>query len=89
MHFNRRVLKQRTKHPVKLHVWGGISKRGATNIIMFTGIINAEWLARVFEAGLLPFLREQYPDGHRLLQDNDPKHASGLIDNFFKEHGVN
>ena len=88
-HHMPRLLKQRAKHPVKLHVWGGISKRGATNIIMFTGIMNAERLGRIFEAGLLPFVRDHFPDGHRLQQDNDPKHASGYIDNFFKENGIN
>ena len=62
-----RTLKQRAKHPVKLHIWGGISKQGATNIIMFAGIMNAERLRLVFEAGLLP---NTFPDGHR---DNDPK----------------
>ena len=37
-----RTLKQRAKHPVKIHIWGGISVRGATKVIMFTGIMNAE-----------------------------------------------
>lgn len=84
-----RLLKQRAKHPVKVHIWGGISKRGATSVVIFTGIMNAERLATVYEAGLLPFLQERFPDGHRLQQDNDPKHASGHIEDFFKEHGVN
>ena len=84
-----RILKQRAKHPIKIHIWGGISKRGATNVIIFSGIMNAEYLAEIFQAGLLPFLRDRYPDGHRLQQDNDPKHASYLIEEFFKEHNVN
>ena len=67
---------QTAKHLVQVHVWGGISKRGATNII-FTGIMNAERLGMIFEVGLLPFVRDHFPDGHRLQQDNDPKHASG------------
>ena len=36
-----RVLKQRPKHPAKVHIWGGISVRGATRIIIFTGNMNA------------------------------------------------
>ena len=71
-----RVGVQTAKHLVQVHVWGGISKRGATNII-FTGIMNAECLGMIFEVGLLPFVRDHFPDGHRLQQDNDPKHASG------------
>ena len=71
-----RVGVQRAKHLVQVHVWGGISKRGATNII-FTEIMNAECLGMIFEIGLLPFVRDHFPDGRRLQQDNDPKHASG------------
>jgi len=88
-HLQPRVLKQRAKHPIKVHVWGGISKRGATNVIIFSGIMDAERLERICEAGLLPFLRDVFPDGHRLQQDNDPKHASLRIEDFFEEKGVN
>ena len=28
------------------------------------------------------------PEGHWLYQDNDPKHTSRYIDNFFKENGI-
>ena len=31
----------RPKHPPKIHVWGGISSRGATPIVMFTGTLIA------------------------------------------------
>lgn len=84
-----RNLKQRPKHPIKVHIWGGISKRGATDVVIFTGIMNAERLATVFESGLLPFLRKYFPDGHRLQQDNDPKHSSFYIEDFFEDNGVN
>ena len=46
-------------------------------------------MQRIFEAGLLPFLRDYFPDGHRLQQDNDPKHASLRIEDFFEKKGVN
>lgn len=51
--------------------------------------MNAEQLIRIYEAGLIPFLNECFPEGHRLYQDNDPKHASGAVENFFEEKGVN
>lgn len=69
-------------------MFGEAYQKGATNIIIFTGIMNTERLSAIFEAGLLPFLRDYFPDGHRLQQDNDPKHASAYIDDFFKENGV-
>ena len=36
-----RKLKYRHKHPPKIHVWGGFSKKGATCLVMFSGIMNA------------------------------------------------
>ena len=51
--------------------------------MIFTGIMNVERLVNVYEAELLPFLRDRYPDGHRLQQDNNPKHASQRIEDFF------
>ena len=84
-----RILKQRAKHPIKIHIWGGISQKGATRLVMFTGIMNAVCLGAVYEAGLLPFIQERFPDGRRLYQDNDPKHSSKYIEQFLEERGVN
>ena len=71
-------LKPRAKHPVKVHVWAGISQRGATGIVIFDGILNKEKYTEILGDGLLPFIRDTYPDGHRFMQDNDPK-----VRNFF------
>ena len=84
-----RRLKQRAKHPVKIHIWGGISSKGATRVIMFTGIMNATRLGIILEAGLLPFIAEKFSGGHRLFHDNDPKHSSRYIEEFFKRNNVN
>ena len=32
-----RKFKPRPKHPIKVHIWGGISKTGATKIVIFKG----------------------------------------------------
>ena len=69
-------LKPRPKHPAKVHIWGGISPRGATPIVIFTGILIATRYTKILEAGLLPFVTTTFPDGHRFQQDNDPKHKS-------------
>jgi len=87
--FEKRKLKQRAKHPIKLHIWGGISVKGATKLVMFTGILNAKRLGKVYEAGLLPFVNKNFPDGHRLYQDNDPKHSSHFIEEFLEDKGIN
>ena len=36
-----RTLKQRPKHPAEVHIWGGISMRGAIRLVMFIGNMNA------------------------------------------------
>lgn len=33
----RRVVKPKAKHPVKLHVWGAISRQGPGPIVVFDG----------------------------------------------------
>ena len=38
---------------------------------------------------LLPFICEVYPDGHKLMQDNDPKHTSHHTQHWMQENGVN
>ena len=66
-------LTARPKHPPKIHLWGGISARGATSIVMFTGTLIATRYTRILDAALRPFLQRHYPNGHRFQQDNDPK----------------
>jgi len=55
---------------------------------MFIGILNATRLGAVYEAGLVPFIEKTFPDGHRLYQDNDPKHASKHIDDFLNKKKI-
>ena len=43
----------------------------------------------ILESTLLPFLQDVYPQGHRFMQDNDPKHTSVRAKNFMAENGVN
>uniref|UniRef100_A0A1X7U6G8 Tc1-like transposase DDE domain-containing protein n=1 Tax=Amphimedon queenslandica TaxID=400682 RepID=A0A1X7U6G8_AMPQE len=38
---------------------------------------------------LLPFIQKKYPDGHRFMADNDPKHTSKLVLSFLEQNNVN
>lgn len=81
--------KPRPKHPTKVHVWAGISKRGATGVCIFEGIMDAPLFCQILQRTLLPFLQEKFPDHHRFMQDNDPKHCSRLAQKFYDDNGIN
>ena len=59
----------RAKHPAKVHIWAGISWKGASTIVTFEGKMNAPGFIAVLKQGLLPML-EYFPEGHRLMMDN-------------------
>ena len=80
--------KPKPKHPLKVHVWAGISRHGATKICIFDGIMDADLFCNILETTLVPFIREKLPD-HRFMQDNDPKHTSRRAQTFFEEHNIN
>ena len=84
-----RKLKPRPKHPPKLHIWGAISFRGASQIVMFTGNMDAPRYEQILERSLVPFIQCCYPDGHRFQQDNNPKHTSKHIEDYFESRQIN
>ena len=84
-----RKLKQRPKHPLKLHTWGAISYQGASPVVIFTGIMDAECYAQILDRSLVPFIRSCYPAGHRFQQENDPKHTSGHVERYFESRQIN
>ena len=74
----------RAKHPVKVHVWAGISLKGRTGICIFDGIMDAAMYVNILEGTLIPFIREVFPEGYcRFMQDNDPKHTSHYAQDYF------
>ena len=83
--------KPRPKHPIKVHVWAGISKKGPTGACIFDGIMDATMYCNILCQTLLPFLDEKFhpPCSHRLMQDNDPKHTSLAARQFFADSGIN
>ena len=81
--------KGRPKHPYKVHVWAGISRHGATHIAIFSGIMEAEFFVNdVLEKHLVPFIANTFPDGHRCMQDNDPKHTIKMAKKYYQDSGI-
>jgi transposase len=77
------------KHPLKVHVWAGISHAGRTGISIFEGKMNAPMYTSILERSLLPFIADKMPTSHRFVQDNDPKHTSRHAQDFFEQKGIN
>ena len=84
-----RKLKGRPKHPLKVHVWAGISKSGTTPLIIFKGTLTATRFCRILEEGLLSHLTQSMPASHRFQMDNDPKHTSKYTKKFLADKGIN
>ena len=55
-----RQLKPQAKHTLKVHVWGGISKRGATNICIFDQTMDAPLYIGILRDLLLPFIEQKF-----------------------------
>ena len=55
-----RILKPQAKHTLKVHVWAGISKRGATKICIFDQTMDAPLYVEILRDFLLPFIEEEF-----------------------------
>lgn len=56
---------------------------------IFDGTMDANVYVDILDRCLLPFLHDVFPNGHRFMQDNDPKHTSRLAKEFFEDKSVN
>jgi len=76
------------KHPVKVHIWAGISMRDRTGICIFVGIMDTSVYVDILDRTLVPFLKEVHSDGNRFMQANDPKHISRLGKHFLADSHI-
>ncbi|KAK6192104.1 hypothetical protein SNE40_003642 [Patella caerulea] len=80
----------RPKHPYKVHLWGGISRKGKSQLLIFDGIMDSVFYTEeILKKTLLPFINKRFHDGHRFQQDNDPKHTSRLAKTFMEDNNIN
>jgi len=81
--------KPRPKHPTKVHVWAAISKKGRSGIGIIEGCMVAIAYVDILGKTRLPMIKKLYPNGHRIIQDNDSKHTYAKVPHFISDHGVN
>ena len=64
-----------SQNPIKIHVWGGISRKGAILIVIFTGTLICYSI--ILDRNLKPFIERAFPDKNYWFQkDNDLKHVT-------------
>lgn len=51
--------------------------------------MNSELFIEILDKTLLPFIDGVYTDVHKLMQDNDPKHAANMTKDWLQAHSVN
>ena len=51
--------------------------------------MKSELFIEILDKTLVPFIDGVYPDGHKFMQDNDPKHASTMTKDWLQERSVN
>ena len=51
--------------------------------------MNATLFIEILKKRLLPFIAKNFPDGHRFMQDNNPKHRSILAQTFYRDNQIN
>lgn len=61
-------------HPPRVQVLGGISRRGRSKLVIFTGWLNGTRHQQNLDA-VVPSIRRLYLGGFHYLQDNDPSHT--------------
>ena len=52
----------------QVHVWAAISRRGASNVAIFDGLMDRFSFVSIQQQFLKPFAEETFPDGYRLIQ---------------------
>ncbi len=79
----------RYAHPLSVHVIGGISRNGPTELIVFTGKMDGTGFQELADEFLVPFIRQVFPNYHRLQMDNAPGHASGDTQRYLEINFIN
>lgn len=69
-------------------VWGCFSAHGVGPLHRIEGIMDKNKYLNILETIMLPFARRNCGRGFVFQQDNDPKHTSGVVQQWFQNRRV-
>lgn len=88
---SNRFVQRTVKHPKKVHVYGCFSSKGFGRLIIFTRNLDAQFMVKLYQNGLLKSIEKLFGRGNRdwiLQEDNDPKHRSRLCTQWKEQNGI-
>lgn len=88
---HNRLLQRTVKHPVKVHVWGCFCQSGFGCLFVFTGILNAERMCKIYQKCLMRSAKKFFESDTTtwvLQEDNDPKHRSKLCSEWKEKNNI-
>jgi len=77
------------KPSLTIHLWGAISRKGASPLQIFDGALTTALYLEILLENVVPFIAENFADGHKFHQDNNPKHSAKLSQEFLVSTGIN
>ncbi|GMR44866.1 hypothetical protein PMAYCL1PPCAC_15061, partial [Pristionchus mayeri] len=85
-----RRIKSTFKHPQKVLVWGGISWKGPTNLVVLDGScrVDAVEYCKILRDGYVEWERENFGGKSLLVQDNAPCHKANITKEFLKREEI-
>jgi transposase len=86
VNMNENDIEKTTKYPMKLHIWGCISKSGIKRIHIFDGIMDSEKYTEILMTNILDIC---YNNPNLIFQDdNDAKHRSKITTKWKEEYEI-
>jgi transposase len=82
-------LEGRFAHVPSVSVFGGISRRGRTRLVIYDGRLNSLGFQYIFSRSIIPFINYNYANHHTLHMDNAPCHSSRSSTDFMRANNIN
>lgn len=87
--FKSEYMVHKKSHSQKVHMWACFSANGVGEFELFEENMDKKILKRILYRHLLSSARRLFGDNHWwYYQDNDPKHTSGLVQNWLFNQGI-